>query len=109
MARFIPAPDLWNPATRAALDAGTLTLQPGQWIKLGDGGQLSRFYRHNPATGHVVAFHGRDGWATRKLRAYVESMRYAERRKAAGLEVRPHTSPAARLYRVAGAIMRKVR
>lgn len=88
MARFIPAPDLWNPDTRAALDAGRLTLQPGQWIRLGEGGQLSRFYRHNMATGHVVAFHGREGWATRKLRAYVAGMREEARAAAARLEAR---------------------
>lgn len=75
MARFQPAPDIWNPATRAALDSGALTLQPGQWIRLGDGGQLSRFYRHNPATGHIVAFHGLRGAATRKMREYVTGQR----------------------------------
>ena len=72
MGRFVKAPDLWDAATRAALDAGTLRLQPGQWIKCGPG-HLSRFYRHNPATGHVVAFHGPAPMATRKLRAYLAS------------------------------------
>lgn len=73
MARFQPAPDLWDADTRAALDAGTLQIQPGNWIRLGD--MLSRFYRHNPATGHVVAFHGPRGAATRKLREYVAGQR----------------------------------
>lgn len=84
MARFQTAPDLWDADTRAALDAGILVLQPGQWFRLGAGGQLSRFYRHNPATGHVVAFHGRNGWATRKMREYVKAGRDA----AAALEAR---------------------
>lgn len=75
MARFQTAPDLWDEATRAALDAGTLILQPGQWVRLGD--MLSRFYRHNRATGHIVAFHGPRGLATRKLREYVAGERKA--------------------------------
>lgn len=83
MARYIPAPNLWDAATRAALDAGTLRLQPGQWIKLGEGGGAirSRFYRHNPATGHVTAFHGPAGAATRKMREYVKAVREAEQRR----------------------------
>lgn len=80
MARYTPAPDLWHAPTREALDAGRLTLQPGQWIKCGPG-PLSRFYRHNPATGHVVAFHGPAPHATRKLRAYVASGTAANARK----------------------------
>lgn len=71
MARYVAAPDLWDASTRADLDAGRLTLQPGQWVRLGD--QISRFYRHNPATGHVVAFHGPR--ATRKMSAYVAAGR----------------------------------
>lgn len=74
MARYQKAPDLWDPTTREALDAGKLVLQPGQWVQLGPD-MLSRFYRHNPATGHVVAFHGPNGAATRKLRAYVAGQR----------------------------------
>lgn len=108
MARFIPAPDLWNPDTRAALDSGALRLQPGQWIKCGPG-PLSRFYSHNPATGHVTAFHGSGAWATRKLRAYVEAVRQAERQREAGRAARLSSAPAARLYAVAGAVLRRIR
>ena len=74
MAKYQPTVDLWDAASRAALDAGEIVLQPGQWIKCGPGAR-SRFYRHNPATGHVVAFHGANGYATRKMRAYVASAR----------------------------------
>lgn len=108
MARFIPAPDLWNPDTRAALDSGALTLQPGQWIKTGEG-PLSRFYRHNAATGHVVAFHGGKGWATRKFRAYVGAMREAERAKAAQRAARVSRPLPLRTFRVVGAILRRER
>lgn len=79
MAKFQPAVDLWDNDTRAALDAGTLRLQPGQWIRTGSV-ELSRFYSHNPATGHVVAFHGPDGIATRKLRQFVAGQREARNR-----------------------------
>lgn len=81
MARFVPAPDLWDLDTRTALDAGTLKLQPGQWVRTGPGSHLSRFYRHNPATGHVVAFHGPAPHATRKLLAYVASGAAANARR----------------------------
>jgi hypothetical protein len=77
MAKYLPTVDLWNAANREALDAGTLKLQPGQWIKCG-GHTLSRFYRHNPRGGHIVAFHGEPGnqaIATRKMREYVASGR----------------------------------
>lgn len=80
MARYLPAVDLWHAPTREALDAGRLSLQPGQWIKAGPG-PLSRFYRHNPATGHVVAFHGPHGAATRKMRAYIASGAAANARR----------------------------
>lgn len=80
MARYQTAPDLWDAATRARLDAGTLQLQPGQWIRLGD--MLSRFYRHNPATGHVVAFHGPKGKATRQMREYVAAGKELARSRA---------------------------
>jgi hypothetical protein len=109
VARFIPAPDLWNPETRADLDAGRLTLQPGQWVRCG-GAQLSRFYRHNRATGHVVAFHGPAPHATRKLRAYVASGAAANARRAArgGLTPCPTPTPAPATFRVVGAILRRL-
>jgi hypothetical protein len=66
MAKFIKAPDIWN-----MTDAERATLQPGQWIKCGESGMLSRFYHFNPATGHVTAFHGPR--ATRKMREYVKA------------------------------------
>jgi len=92
MAQFQKAPNLWDAATREALDAGTLKLQPGNWINLD--GMMSRFYRHNPATGHVVAFHGPKGGATRKMRAYVAG----QREEADALARR---SMAAKLFRLA--------
>jgi hypothetical protein len=70
---YRPAADLWDESTRAALDAGTLRLQSGQWIKCGSA-VLSRFHHHNPATGHVCAFHGHakgSGQASRRYLAYV--------------------------------------
>ena len=71
MAKFVPTPDIWT-----LDDTARAALQPGQWIKCGDSPHgLSRFYRFNPATGHVVAFHGPN--ATRKLRAYVKAERAA--------------------------------
>ena len=79
MAKYLPTVDLWNPVTRADLDSGALKLQPGQWFVCGDkAATRSRFYRHNPATGQVVAFHGepnKRGVATRKMREYVASGR----------------------------------
>lgn len=75
--QYRPTVDLWDATNRAALDAGTLQLQPGQWIFAGSPIR-SRFYRHNAATGHVVAFHGQPGKrgvATRKMREYVAAGR----------------------------------
>ena len=108
MGRYISPPDLWDAATRAALDSGALRLQPGQWIKTGDGPNLSRFYRHNPATGHIVAFHGAAPHATRKLRQYVASGTAIAARQAANRAARlsPPTAP---LYRVCGAVLRRIR
>jgi hypothetical protein len=80
---YIAAPDLWNEETRAALDAGTLRLQSGQWIKCG-GNVPSRFHHHNIATGHVCAFHGHakgSGQASRRYLAYVAGIK--EEREAA--------------------------
>jgi hypothetical protein len=70
MAKFTPAPDIWT-----LDDSARAKLQPGQWIKCGEAAHLSRFYRFNPATGHVTAFHGPN--ATRKLREYVKAERAA--------------------------------
>ena len=42
MARFIKAVDLWDQETVAAINAGKLVLQVGQWVKCGSG-QKSRF------------------------------------------------------------------
>lgn len=70
MARFVKAPDIW-----AMDDSERAKLQPGQWVRLGESGQLSRFYRFNAATGHVVAFHGPH--PTRKLRQYIAGERAA--------------------------------
>ena len=97
MARYIPAPDLWDPATRADLDAGRLILQPGQWIKCGSRA-LSRFYRHNMATGHIVAFHGPAPHATRKLRSYIAS----------GTALRAKRAAHVPTYRVYGATLRRL-
>lgn len=72
MARYVATVDLWDAGNREALDSGALVLQPGQWIRAGQDA-LSRFYRHNRATGHVVAFHGPRGRATRQMRGYIAS------------------------------------
>lgn len=64
-------------------DAERAALQPGQWIKCGDASHLSRFYRFNPATGSVTAFHGSAPHATRKMRSYIAAGREAAARKAA--------------------------
>lgn len=85
MAKFTPARDIWT-----MTDAERAALQPGQWIKCGDAPHgLSRFYRFNPATGHVTAFHGPN--ATRKLRQYVKAERAAAVAKAIRRnEIPPH-------------------
>lgn len=81
MARFVKAPDIW-----AMDDSERAKLQPGQWVRLGESGQLSRFYRFNAATGHVVAFHGPN--PTRKLRQYVAGEKAAAERRAIRAKVR---------------------
>lgn len=53
--KFLPAPDLWNPAVNHAVRTGQLKLLPGQWVKCGSN-KLSRFCGVG-AAGTIVATH----------------------------------------------------
>jgi hypothetical protein len=95
MAKFSAPVDIWN-----LDDSERAKLQPGQWIKCGDNPHLSRFLRFNPATGHVLAFHGPN--ATRQFREFLKGERAAIVRRAirAG-DIPPHVSAKWRNGRVA--------
>lgn len=59
--RYLPVINLWDPAIHAAIDAGALRLQKGQWVRCGDSKYLSRFGSMSRRGGHVchiLAFHG---------------------------------------------------
>lgn len=69
--KYIKAIDVW--AYGEAIRTGQIKLQSGQWIKLGNDGQLSRFHSTNGKS--ITAFHGHDkGIATNKYMSYVKGI-----------------------------------
>jgi hypothetical protein len=65
--KFIKALDVW--AYGRAITTGQIKLQPGQWVRLGHDGQLSRFHHTNGRT--ITCFHGdTPAMATRKFLYY---------------------------------------
>jgi len=66
--KYLPAINLWGSGVQAALRAGQLQLQSGQWVRCGDG-PLSR-YDYCTRTGYVRAYHGPEGG-----KAYLEAKR----------------------------------
>lgn len=72
MAKYRKPVDLWDAATYAAIEAGTLKLQPGQYVKCGtDAPFLSRLHEIQFKRGeinHIRAFHGPN--ASKKFLAY---------------------------------------
>ena len=65
--KFIKALDVWTYGE--AIRTGQIKLQPGQWVRLGQDGQLSRFHHTNGKS--ITAFHGETpAAASRKFSAY---------------------------------------
>lgn len=56
-----------------AIRRGDIKLQAGQWIRLGEGGRLSRFHHTNGLS--ITAFHYPD--ASRRFREYVAATKNA--------------------------------
>lgn len=54
--KYTKAVNLWDPAVMQALQQGNLKLQCGQWVRLGDNPNLSRFAYIRP-NGHIRAYH----------------------------------------------------
>lgn len=71
--RYTKAVDLWDSTIRQALEQGNLKLQSGQWVRLGDSPNLSRFHSINPKTGIITAFHYPKH--TSQYASYVEAMK----------------------------------
>jgi hypothetical protein len=69
--KFLPTVDLWDQANIAAIEAGTLRLQCGQWVKAGCDTFKSRLHNisfRNGEVNHIRAFHGPR--AAQKFMAY---------------------------------------
>jgi hypothetical protein len=76
--KFVKAIDVW--AYGQAIREGQIRLQSGQWVRLGEGGQLSRFHKTNGST--ITAFHGpTPNVATRKYLDFIESSKQARRKR----------------------------
>jgi hypothetical protein len=74
--KYIKAIDVW--AYGQAIRDGQIKLQSGQWIRLGENGQLSRF--HNANQYHITAFHGNTpSMATEKYLNFVGDIKHARR------------------------------
>jgi hypothetical protein len=74
MARYIKAIDAWQYGE--AIRNGQIKLQPGQWIRLGENGTLSRYYKTNGSV--ITAFHYPN--ATKRFRQYVAATKQAAQR-----------------------------
>lgn len=59
MAKFQSVVNLWDVDTDAAIKAGRIKLQRGQYVRCGDGGPLSRFVAYRDGVYNVV--HGGTG------------------------------------------------
>jgi len=76
--KYLPAIDLWGNGVQAALRAGALVLQSGQWVRCGDG-PLSRFDYCDTRTGYVRAYHGRgDYMAAKRIEKSISDRRKAQ-------------------------------
>lgn len=54
MTKYRPVVDLWDVDTVAAIEAGRIRLQRGQFVRCGSGGPLSRFVGYNGRSFNVV-------------------------------------------------------
>lgn len=72
--KYVTAINIWNPTYSDAIRNGQFRLQSGQWIRLGEGGPLSRFHHANKYV--ITAFHGeRPAKATAKYLDYVRGIK----------------------------------
>ena len=89
--KYIKAINIWDYSD--AVRKGQIKLQKGQWVRLGEGGRLSRYHSTNGNT--IRAFHYPN--ATKKFRAYEASMKESEALMKAAKEARAAARGAAKL------------
>lgn len=72
--KYVTAINIWDPTYSEAVRNGQFRLQSGQWIRLGEGGPLSRFHHANKYV--ITAFHGPNpAVATEKYLSYMQGIK----------------------------------